>query len=89
MNKSQLLKEIRIRARITNVESAAFYKAFTGVVAEELKKSGELTIHNFGKFSARLRKARTLKLFGSSKATSIPAHRHISFKAFSALSTEI
>lgn len=89
MNKNQLLKEIRIRARITNVESAAFYQAFVEVVGEELAQNDELRILHFGKFTCKKVAARSAKLFGSKTATKIPARRQIRFKAFSALSAKI
>ncbi len=89
MNKRQLLKEIRIRAQITNVESAAFLKAFTEFVGEQLAASQELSIHSFGKFRAIRVESRKGRLFGSEKIRVIPAFYLIKFKPFSALSAEI
>jgi nucleoid DNA-binding protein len=89
MNKRELLKEIRIRARITNVESAAFLEAFCGLVGEQLASCGELSIHGFGKFRATKIKSRMGRIFGNEKARKIPAYHQIRFKSFSALSAKI
>lgn len=89
MNKNRLLKEIMKRARITNVESAAFYQAFVEVIGEELARNRELSIRSFGKFSCTKVKSRTTSFFGAEKTVKIPAYWQIRFKAFTDLSTKI
>lgn len=65
MNKTQLLREIRIRAQITNVETEAFFKAFLETVIHELAKNGELGIQGFGKFRRVELQEKKYKLPGS------------------------
>ncbi|MFZ5951195.1 MAG: HU family DNA-binding protein [Candidatus Rifleibacteriota bacterium] len=87
MTRNQLLKEIRIRARITNVEAAAFYKAFVEVVAETMKDHDSVSIHQFGRFNCHRLKARQIMLFG--RETRVKAGLQIRFKAAKYISAEI
>jgi len=87
LTRNQLLKEIRTRARITNVETAAFYQAFIDVIAETMKDHDTISIHQFGRFSCRRLKARQIKLFG--RETLVKAGLQIRFKAAKYISAEI
>lgn len=90
MNKTrkQLLREIRIKARITNVETEAFYRAFVKVVADQLATQKELKISGFGKFSLLETKARKVTL---PNGTSIraPKRKKIKFTPFKGLKKSI
>jgi nucleoid DNA-binding protein len=82
MNKKQLLREIRIRARITNVETEAFFKAFCKILSEQLSQGKETSFHNFGKFYTRVPAPRKMKLPGESKTRTIIPERKVRFKPF-------
>jgi nucleoid DNA-binding protein len=85
LNRSELLKQIRIRARITNVESEAFLKAFIETVYHELQENGEIKILNFGKFRKVVLKPRTIKVPGSKTEKKIGARNIVRFVPFSFL----
>ena len=86
--RKQLLKEIRVKARITNVETEAFYHAFFKVLAEQLRTRKELKISGFGKFSLIETKARNITL---PNGTSIKAlkRKKIRFTPFKELKQSI
>jgi nucleoid DNA-binding protein len=82
MNKQKLLREIRIRAKITNVEAAAFYKGFVKLVTDELQAGKEVRMPGFGKFFAIQPAPRKIKLFGSQKQKLIKPQKKVRFCAF-------
>jgi nucleoid DNA-binding protein len=82
MNKQKLLREIRIRAKITNVEAAAFYKGFVKLVIDELQAGKEVRMPGFGKFFVIQPAPRKIKLFGSSQEKLIKPQKIVRFFAF-------
>ncbi|MGM0599215.1 MAG: HU family DNA-binding protein [Candidatus Rifleibacteriota bacterium] len=86
--RKQLLKEIRIKARITNVETEAFYNSFVKVLAEQLKTRKELKISGFGKFSLIEAKARNITL-PNGNSIKAPERNKIKFAPFKELKQSI
>ncbi|GAB4276515.1 MAG: hypothetical protein Kow0029_18550 [Candidatus Rifleibacteriota bacterium] len=82
MNRKELLKEIRVRARITNVETEAFFDAFKEVITNELIKNGEVKISGFGKFRLIDLKPRLVKLPGSKAEIQTGKRKAVRFSAW-------
>jgi nucleoid DNA-binding protein len=87
MKKNELLKKIRIRAEITNVETAAFYRAFIEVLGATLAAGDEVSLQHFGRFATRKTEERQISLFG--KKTRVGPGRRIVFRPFKGLSAKI
>ncbi len=58
MNKTELIEAIADKADITKKAADAALKAFTAIVAEELKKGEKIQLIGFGTFEVRERAAR-------------------------------
>ena len=61
MNKTELVAAMADAAEISKKDAEKALKAFTDVVADELKKGGKVQLVGFGTFEARVRKARNGK----------------------------
>ena len=59
MNKTELVAAMAERAEISKKDAEAALKAFTDVVAEELKKGEKIQLVGFGTFEVSERAART------------------------------
>ena len=59
MNKTELVAAIASKANISKKDAEASVKAFTEVVAEELKKGEKIQLVGFGTFEVSKRAART------------------------------
>ena len=59
MNKTELVAAIASKANISKKDAEASVKAFTEVVAEELKKGEKIQLVGFGTFEVSQRAART------------------------------
>ena len=81
MNKTELVAAIAEQAEISKKDAEKALKAFTDVVAEELKKGEKIQLVGFGTFEARKRNARTGKNPQSGEAIEIPAATVPAFKA--------
>lgn len=85
MNKTELSAAIAEKAGLIKKDAEAAVKAFTDVVAEELKKGEKVTLVGFGTFEVSERAARE-GLNPSTKAKiTIPASKAPKFKAGKAL----
>ncbi len=58
MNKTELVAAIAEQAGLTKKDAEAAVKAFTDVVADELKKGGKVQLVGFGTFEVSERSAR-------------------------------
>ena len=58
MNKTELVAAMAEKAQISKKDAEAALKAFTDVVADELKKGEKIQLVGFGTFEVRQRKAR-------------------------------
>ena len=59
MNKAELVAAVAEKAEISKKDAEAAVKAFTDVVAEELKKGEKIQLVGFGTFEVSERAART------------------------------
>ena len=89
MNKAELVAAIAEKAEISKKDSEAALKAFTDVVAEELKKGEKLQLVGFGTFEVAERAARTGRNPQTGAEMTIPASKAPKFKAGKALKDAI
>lgn len=85
MNKTELIAAIAERAEISKKDSEKALKAFTEVVAEELKKGEKIQLVGFGTFEVSERAAREGRNPHTGEAMSIAACKAPKFKAGKAL----
>ena len=85
MNKAELVAAIADKAEISKKDSEAALKAFTDVVAEELKKGEKIQLVGFGTFEVAERAARTGRNPQTGAEMTIPASKAPKFKAGKAL----
>ena len=85
MNKTELVTAIAEKAELTKKDSEKALKAFTEVIAEELKKGEKIQLVGFGTFEVSNRAARTGKNPQTGAAIDIPASKAPKFKAGKAL----
>ena len=89
MNKAELVAAIAEKAEISKKDSEAALKAFTDVVAEELKKGEKIQLLGFGTFEVAERAARTGRNPQTGAEMTIPASKAPKFKAGKALKDAI
>lgn len=85
MNKMELVTAIADQAEISKKDAEKALKAFTDVVADELKKGGKVQLVGFGTFEVSERAAREGRNPQSGKVMQIPASKAPKFKAGKAL----
>lgn len=85
MNKTELVAAMAEKAELSKKDSEKALKAFTEVIAEELKKGEKIQLVGFGTFEVSNRAARTGKNPQTGVAISIPASKAPKFKAGKAL----
>ena len=85
MNKMELVAAIADQAEISKKDAEKALKAFTDVVADELKKGGKVQLVGFGTFEVSERAAREGRNPQSGKMMQIPASKAPKFKAGKAL----
>ena len=88
MNKTELVAAIAEQAEISKKDAEKALKAFTDVVAEELKK-GEIQLVGFGTFEVSERAAREGRNPQTGEAMTIAASKTPKFKAGKALKDSI
>ena len=81
MNKQELIAAIANRIELSKKDAEKALKAFTDVVAEELKKGEKIQLVGFGTFEARARKEREGKKPQNGEKVVIPAATIPAFKA--------
>ena len=89
MNKTELVAAIADQAELSKKDAEKALKAFTDVVAEELKKDGKVQLVGFGTFEVSKRAAREGRNPQTGKTMSIPASKAPKFKAGKALKDSI
>ena len=89
MNKTELVAAIASKANISKKDAEASVKAFTEVVAEELKKGEKIQLVGFGTFEVSKRAARTGRNPQTGAEMNIPASKAPKFKAGKALKDSI
>ena len=85
MNKTELIAEVAEKAELSKKDAEAALKAFTDVVAEELKKGEKIQLVGFGTFEVSERQARTGRNPQTGAEMTIPASKAPKFKAGKAL----
>ena len=85
MNREELIEAISTEADLTKVASEKAVKAFTEVVAAELKKGEKVQLVGFGTFEVSERAAREGRNPQTGKAMKIKASKSPKFKAGKAL----
>ena len=89
MNKTELVAAMADAAGLSKKDAEKALKAFTDVVAEELKKDGKVQLVGFGTFEVSKRAAREGRNPQTGKTMSIPASKAPKFKAGPALKDSI
>ena len=89
MNKTELVSAIAAKAELSKKDAEAALKAFTDVVAEELKKGGKVQLVGFGTFDVLERPARQGRNPRTGKSMKIKASKAPKFKAGKALKDAI
>ncbi len=85
MNKTELVAAIADRAELSKKDAEKALKAFTDVVAEELKKDGKVQLVGFGTFEVSKRAAREGRNPQTGEVMPIAASKAPKFKAGKAL----
>ena len=85
MNKTELIAAIADQAGLTKKDSEKALKAFTDVVAAELKKGEKIQLVGFGTFEVSERAAREGRNPQTGKSMKIAASKAPKFKAGKAL----
>ena len=89
MNKTELVAAIAEKTNLTKADSEKALKAFTEVVAEELKKGEKITLVGFGTFEVSERAAREGRNPLTGETINIAASKSPKFKAGKALKDSI
>ena len=89
MNKTELVAAMAEKAQISKKDAEAALKAFTDVVAEELKKGEKIQLVGFGTFEVSERAARTGRNPQTGAEMEIAASKAPKFKAGKALKDSI
>lgn len=85
MNKTELVAAIAEKTELSKKDAEKALKAFTDVVAEELKKGEKVVMVGFGTFEVADRPARTGRNPLTGKSIKIKASKAPKFKAGKAL----
>lgn len=85
MNKTELVAAMAEQAGVSRKDAEKALKAFTDVVADELKKGGKVQLVGFGTFEVSERAAREGRNPQTGKAMKIKASKAPRFKAGKAL----
>ena len=89
MNKTEIVNAISEKAELSKKDAEKALKAFTDVVAEELKKGEKVQLVGFGTFEVSERAAREGRNPQTGKAMKIAASKAPKFKAGKALKDAI
>ncbi|MBQ6442823.1 MAG: HU family DNA-binding protein [Lachnospiraceae bacterium] len=89
MNKAELVSAIADKTSLSKKDAESAVKAFTEVVAEELKKGEKVQLVGFGTFEVSKRAARVGRNPQTGKEMKIPASKAPKFKAGKALKDSI
>ena len=85
MNKTELIAAMAEQAGLSKKDAEKALKAFTDVVADELKKGGKVQLVGFGTFEVSERAAREGRNPQTGKAMKIKASKSPKFKGGKAL----
>ena len=89
MKKSELVAAMAEKTDLTKKDAEKALKAFTDVVAEELKKGGKIQLVGFGTFEVAERKARKCINPRTKEEIKVPATKAPKFKAGNGLKSVV
>ena len=89
MNKAELVAAMAEKAELSKKDAEAALKAFTDVVAEELKKGEKIQLVGFGTFEVTERAARDGINPRTKETIHIPASKAPKFKAMKSLKEKV
>ena len=89
MNKTELIETMADQAGLSKKDAEMALKAFTDVVADELKKGGKVQLVGFGTFEVSQRAEREGRNPQTGSIMKIPASKTPKFKAGKALKDSI
>lgn len=89
MNKMELVSAMADKTGLSKKDAEMALKAFTDVVAEELKKGEKIQLVGFGTFEVSERAARTGRNPQTGKEMTIPASKAPKFKVGKALKDSV
>ena len=89
MNKTELVAAIAEKTKLSKKDAEASLKAFTDVVADELKKGEKIQLVGFGTFEVSERPAREGRNPRTGETMTITASKAPKFKAGKALKDSI
>ena len=89
MNKAELVSAMAEKTELSKKDAEAALKAFTDVVAEELKKGEKIQLVGFGTFEVSERAARTGRNPQTGAVVNIAARNAVTFKAGAALKESV
>ena len=89
MNKTELVAAIAEKTELTKKDAEKALKAFTDIVAEELKKGEKIQLVGFGTFEVAERAEREGRNPQTGETMKIAASKAPKFKAGAALKAEI
>ena len=85
MNKSELVRSMSAKSDSTVKDAEKLLNAFVEAVTEAVSKGDDVTLIGFGTFSVAKTSARIGRNFKTGKNVTIPASKHVKFKAGKAL----
>ena len=85
MNKSEIIKAIAEKSEVTIKDAKTVVDAFEEVLMDVLAKGETVMFPGFGSFSVAERAERIGRNFKTGKNVTIPASKHVKFKAGKAL----
>ena len=80
MNKTELIAAIAERTELSKKDAEKALKAFTDVVAEQMKNGEKVQLVGFGTFEVRARKEREAKVPQTGESIMVPACKAPAFK---------
>ncbi|MBP3461970.1 MAG: HU family DNA-binding protein [Tyzzerella sp.] len=89
MNRAELIAAMAKKADLTQKDAEKALKAFTEVVADELKKGDKIQLVGFGTFEVGERAAREGRNPQTGETIKIAASKSVSFKAGSELKATV
>ena len=89
MNKTELVAAMAEKTELSKKDAEKALKAFTDVVAEELKKGEKVQLVGFGTFEVAKRAARKGRNPATGKEIKIPASKAPKFKAGAVLKNAV
>ncbi len=85
MNKSELVRSMSAKSGSTVKDAEKLLNAFVEVVTEAVSKGDDVTLIGFGTFSVAKTAARIGRNFKTGQNITIPASKHVKFRAGKAL----